>query len=170
MPETPVEVAQIAAVQISLHEAGALLMISAERIRQLSKAGYIPIPKRGYTTIAGAVQGYIRFLKDEERKGTKVEAQSKAQEMRAREIELRIAQTERTLIPIDDAMLAIDLLAGTVNEEMDGIAARITRDMNLRRTIDADVHGAKKRIAEALAKSAGLARTGVDASEADAED
>ena len=155
---------------ITLDVAGRLLMIGAERIRQLNKMGYIPIPKRGYTTIVAAVQGYIRFLKDEERKGSKAATASKAQEMRARQIELQIAQTQRELIPIEEAQLALDLLVAAVNKEFDGQAARITRDLNLRRMIEADAHGAKTRIAEALAQSAGIARTGIDAAETGAED
>lgn len=145
---------------ITLEVAGRLLMIGPERIRQLSKAGYIAIPKRGFTTIVSAVQGYIRFLKDEDRKNTQTGATQRAQEARAKEIEQRIAERDRTLIPIEDAALAMDLLVGAVNREFDGQAARITRDMALRRIIEADVHGAKTRIAKALAESAGFARTG----------
>jgi hypothetical protein len=138
-------------------------MIGPERIRQLSKSGYISIPKRGYTTIISAVQGYIRFLKDEERKQTQTGAAERARDARAREIEQRIAERDRRLIPIDEAELAMDLLVGAVAKELDGMAARITRDMAFRRMIEADVHGAKIRIADALAEGKGTARTGGDA-------
>ena len=62
---------------------------------------------------------------------------------------------------IEDAMLAMDLLVGAVNKEFDGQAARVTRDIKLRRLIEADVHGAKTRIADALAKGKGSAKSGV---------
>lgn len=148
---------------ITLDVAGRLLMIGPERIRQLSKSGYISIPKRGYTTIISAVQGYIRFLKDEDRKATATGAAERARDARAREIEQKIAERDRRLIPIEDAEVAMDLLVGAVNRELDGQAARITRDLALRRSIEADVHGAKIRIAKALEESRGLARTGGDA-------
>lgn len=148
---------------ITLDVAGRLLMIGPERIRQLNKAGYIAIPKRGFTTIVSAVQGYIRFMKDEDRKQTATGAAERARDARAREIDQRIAERDRKLIPIEDAELAMDLLVGAVNKELDGQAARITRDMALRRVIEADVHGAKTRIAKAVAESRGLARTGRDA-------
>lgn len=154
---------------ITLDVAGRLLMIGPERIRQLNKAGYIPIPKRGFTTIVGAVQGYIRFLKDEDRKATATGALERAREAKVRETEQKIAERDRRLIPIEDAELAMDLLVGKVAEELDGQAARITRDMSLRRSIEADVHGAKTRIAKALAESKGFARTGRDALEAGGE-
>lgn len=146
---------------ISLDVAARLLMISAERVRQLSKAGYITIPKRGHTTIVSAVQGYIRFLKEDARKETKTAAASRVTDARTSEIELRIAERKRELIPLEDAMLAMDLLVGAVNKEFDGQAARVTRDIKLRRLIEADVHGAKTRIADALAKGKGSAKSGV---------
>lgn len=146
---------------IALDVAARLLMLTPDRLRQLSRAGYIQFPKRGHTTIVSAVQGYIRFLKDDARKETKTAAASRATDARAAEIELRIAERKRELIPIEDAMLAMDLLVGAVNKEFDGQAARITRDMKLRRLIEADVHGAKTRIAKALAGSKGAAKTGI---------
>lgn len=154
---------------ITLEVAGRLLMIGPERIRQLNKAGYVPIPKRGFTTIVGAVQGYIRFLKDEDRKATATGALERAREAKARETEQKIAERDRRLIPIEDAELAMDLLVGAVAKELDGQAARITRDMALRRTIEADVHGAKTRIAKALAEGKGFARTGRDTLDAGGE-
>ena len=147
---------------ITLDVAGRLLMIGPERIRQLNKAGYIPIPKRGFTTIVGAVQGYIRFLKDEDRKATATGAAERARDARAREIEQKIAERDRRLIPVEDAEFAMDTLVGVVNREMDGMAARITRDMVLRRQIEAEVHGAKNRISSSLSDSKGAARTGRD--------
>ena len=154
---------------ITLEVAGRLLMLGPERIRQLSKAGYIAIPKRGFTTIVSAVQGYIRFLKDEERKNTKTGSASRAQDARAAEIEQRIAEKNRALIPIEDATLAMDILVGVVNAEFDGMAARITRDLALRRLIEADVHGAKTRIAKGLSEGRSFAQTGRDADHAGGE-
>lgn len=148
---------------ITLDVAGRLLMIGPERIRQLNRQGYIPIPKRGFTTIVGAVQGYIRFIKDEDRKATATGALERAREAKARETEQKIAERDRRLIPIEDAEVAMDILVGAVNRELDGQAARITRDLTLRRSIEADVHGAKIRISKALEESRGLARTGSDA-------
>lgn len=154
---------------ITLDVAGRLLMIGPERIRQLNKSGYIPIPKRGFTTIVGAVQGYIRFLKDEDRKQSQTGAAERARDARAREIEQKIAERDRKLIPIEDAEFAMDTLVGAVSKELDGQAARITRDMALRRLIEADVHGAKTRIAKAIGESKSFARTGRDALDAGGE-
>lgn len=155
---------------ITLEVAGRLLMIGPERIRQLSKAGYIVIPKRGFTTIVSAVQGYIRFLKDDARKDTKTAAASRASDARAAEIELRMAERRRELIPQEDAVMAMDLLVGEVNRQLSGLPARVTRDVPLRRKIEAEVNETKGRIAKALESGKFLAATGREATDPDAPD
>ena len=63
---------------IAIGQAARLLMISDERVRQLQKQGYIPrAPKRGVVPLVGAVQGYLRYLKDEERQSSKSAAASR---------------------------------------------------------------------------------------------
>lgn len=155
--------------EITVDVAAALLELTPQRIRQLAQAGFIKLHRRNHTTITSTVRGYIRFLKDEERKQTQTGAAERARDARAREIEQKIAERDRSLIPIEDAELCMQLLVGVVNGEMDGMAARITRDLPLRRLIEADVHGAKTRIATALAEGKSFARTGRDPDPAGAE-
>lgn len=90
------------------------------------------------------------------------DARARGANARAAEIEMRVAERKRELIPIEDATAAMDLLAGKTKEEMTGLAARITRDMILRRKIEAEMNGALIRIAEGLRSSADLARKGGD--------
>lgn len=155
---------------ITLDVAGRLLMIGVERVRQLVKAGYIQRPKPGYTTIVSAVQGYIRFLKDEDRKSTKTAAASRATEARTAEIELRIAERKRDLIPQEEANMAMDLLVGVVVAELSGLPARLTRDVGMRRKYEAEFNAAKARIAKAIADSKVVTSTGRDPSDPDAGD
>ncbi len=147
---------------ITLEVAGRLLQVTPERIRQLAKSGYIVIPRRGYTTIVSAVQGYIRFLKESASERTTNAALTRAQDARAREVELRIKREERELIPLDEAMLAMSMLCGLVSQQLTGLPARITRDKELRRTIETEVHGAQESIATALDKLSGYVREGGD--------
>lgn len=155
--------------EISVEVAAALLELTVQRVRQIANEGFIKIHRRGHTTISSTVRGYIRFLKDSHSKQTQAGAAERARDARAREIEQKIAERDRRLIPIEEAELAMDLLVGKVAKELDGQAARITRDMALRRVIEADVHGAKTRIAKALTESKGFARTGGDALDAGGE-
>ena len=57
---------------VPIGQAARLLMMSEERIRQLVKQGFIPKPeKRGFVQLLDAVQGYLRYLKDDERRSAK---------------------------------------------------------------------------------------------------
>jgi hypothetical protein len=159
---------QPSADMVPIDQIARLFEMTPERVRQLSKLGYISIPKRGYTTLVSAVRGYVRFLKEDARKETKTAAVSRVTDARAREVELRIAEKERELIPRDDANLALDLVVGEVNKQLTGLSARITRDVSLRRKIEAEVYETKRKIAEALASGKDLNRTGRDPTDADA--
>lgn len=147
---------------ISFEVAGRLLMIGPDRIRQLVKAGYISKVRPAHTTIVSAVQGYIRFLKDEDRKNTQKGAAGKATEARTREIELRIAERKRDLIPQDDAKAAVTQLAATVKAEFTGLPARWTRDMAERRRLEQEIDASFERIADALESAKTALATGGD--------
>jgi len=156
---------------IELEMAARLLMVSGERVRQLVKAGYIAKPAaRGRYNLVAVVQGYIRFLKDEERRTSKSAADSRVRDARAREIEMRNDERMRKLIPAEDATAALDYLAGQVGEALGSIPARVTRDIELRRTIEAEVNAAKETIAKALAASADVVEKGGDLPHSSATD
>lgn len=156
--------------EITMEVAAALIEVTTARIRQLASSGYVKIHRRGHTTITSVARGYARFWKDQSEKGTKTAAASRATDARAREIELRIAREERQLIPREDADLAIDLVVGEVNKQFTGLAARITRDVGLRRKIEAEHYEAKRKVAEALAHGKELTRTGRDPTDPDTPD
>ena len=106
------------------------------------------------------MQGYIKFLKEAARDGTQTASAGRAQEARAKEIELRISREERRLIPTEDAVLCMSLLCGKVSEEFGGLAARVTRDPATRRTIEAELRGMRARLATALDRLSQYARDG----------
>lgn len=163
------ETAQRPPDEITIQQAATLLELTQQRVTQLIREGYIVRHRHGFTSIRSAVRGYVRALKDAQSRATQAGAAERARDARAREIEQKIAERDRSLIPIEDAELCMQLLVGVVNGEMDGMAARITRDLPLRRLIEADVHGAKTRIANALAEGKVFARTGRDPDPAGAE-
>lgn len=152
---------QDAAGLITLDQAGRLLGgITAERVRQLIVAGWIPKAKPGRVLLVAAVQGYIRYLKDQANAQSKTAADSRVRDARAKEIEMRNAVRLRELIPIEEATAEYDALVAAVREEMDGLPARLTRDIEQRRKFETEVHASKKRITEALGEAKGAARSG----------
>lgn len=56
---------------ISTVLAGELLQLGPERVRQLIKDGYVVRSAHGRVTIRQAVQGYLRFRDDSERRSSK---------------------------------------------------------------------------------------------------
>ena len=144
---------------ISTIVAGQVLMRDPERIRQLAKTGWIAAQGNSRGRSGGAmfrlldvVHGYIRFRDDEKMRGTKTAGQSKIAEARSREIELRNAYREGHLIEIEEALETIDALMGLLRVSLSGLPARVTRDLQLRRTIETAINDILDSIADIAAK------------------
>lgn len=146
--------------EITIEMAGRLLELSAERVRQLIKEGYIQKTRHGFTTTVSAVRGYIRFLKETASNKSASASLSRAQEARAKEIERRMAREEREIISQEEALLAMSQVAAAVSKELSGFGARVTRDMALRRQIEDEAYGTQTRIADAVGKLQGALKSG----------
>lgn len=162
MAEKPTPTPAEAGNLITLDQASRLLGIGPERIRMLQRSGHIAKAKPGHVLLVSAVQGYIAFLKEVAAKTTKTAADSRVRDARASEIEMRNAERMRKLVPVEDATAAQDYLVGVVSEVIGGLAARVTRDIDLRRKIEAEVNAAKEKIAKALGASADAVEKGAD--------
>src|ERR1700694_3400420 len=104
---------------ISAAIASRLIMVTERHVRNLSEAGWIPKPY----TVAGVVQGYIRWLKDDSRKAGKRSEDGDIRRERARALKMANDETERLLVRADDAMAAIDAIYGVVRSDLAGAAA-----------------------------------------------
>ena len=145
---------------VSAETAAKLLMMSDRHLRQLVADGWIQKNGDSKYTVVGAVQGYIRYLKDEARRGMGNQAKNRTSDARAREIELRISKQERTLIPIEDAIASIQFAVGAVRAELEGAAASITRDRELRNRIQDTHDGILKRATQRIEREADALRSG----------
>lgn len=76
------------------------------------------------------------------------------QDAKAAEIEMRIAEKRRELIPVEDHIAALDIVVGAVRAEFSGLPARVTRDMDLRRKLETEANASLNRISDTLAASA----------------
>jgi uncharacterized coiled-coil protein SlyX len=142
--------------------AARLLMVSPERVRQLSKEGWIEKQGRDQFYLVDVVQGYIRFRNDSERRATKSAAANRVSDARAREVELRIAERERRLVELSEMIALADKLVGMFRAELSGLPARVTRDLQIRRTIETAINDILDRIADAATASAGMVAEGSD--------
>jgi predicted transcriptional regulator of viral defense system len=147
---------------IGTEQTAKLLDITAEWLRRLTVQGYIPKAKRGRYNLVEAVQGYIRFLRDEGKRTSKSAQLTRMQDAKAEEIMMRVAEKRRELIPVEDAQAALDIAMAKLREELAGLPARMTRDMDLRRRLEAETNASLNRIADAFVASAKYFREGGD--------
>lgn len=155
---------------IPISQAALLLMISDERVRQLVKSGYIERPQRGRVPLVGAVQGYIRFLREEERRSTKSAADNRVREARAKEIELRTAREAGELVPLEEAVAYVQSVVGTLMSRLNGLPAQITRNLDERRRIADMLDGIRSEVAAVCEKHGPAYRALPDTNEADTKD
>jgi hypothetical protein len=142
---------------ISVGQAAALLNMSVRFVQQLTKEGYITRVANGKYSLVGVVHGAMAYYQAMLERSNKAAAANRATDARTREIELRIAEREGRLISLDGA-------------EMVGQGARITRDRELRRKIDADNDAALERMARRAERTCRALETGTGLLEAVAED
>lgn len=147
---------------ITVGQVAKILMVSEERVRQLVKLGYIPRATKGQYVWIAAVQGYIRFLKEEDRRSSKSASASRLQDAKVAEAEMRMAEKRRELVSVEEATIALDIVMAKVRDEFTGLPARVTRDMDLRRKLEAEANGSLNRIADSLTASAEFIEKGGD--------
>jgi hypothetical protein len=149
----PARSSDAAEATASLSEISKLLMLTPQRVRQLVNDGWIVQASRNVYSVAAAVQGYIKFLKDEERRTSKSAATSRLHDVRTREVELRMAREENRLVDIEDVTIAVGEIVGGFRSELAGLQAACTRDLALRRVIEKHLHGAIDRCRKRLEKA-----------------
>jgi len=151
-----------AASTITVAQAARLLMVSETWVRRLCGDGYLSRLPDGRLPIVGAVQGYIRFLKDDERRASKSAANHRLQDAKAEEVRARIAQKHDELMPIEDAEAVLDDLLKTVRARLAGLSNKITCDPAMRSQIKKELRDALARMADARVLSGEALRTGRD--------
>jgi hypothetical protein len=140
---------------------GRHLDLSRQRVVQLSDEGVIERRADGRFDQDAARVAYVRWLRAEDRRAVRTEADGRLRDARAREVELRIAEREHRLIDMVEHESVLAEVVGIVTTALDGLPARITRDLSLRAVIEAECTATLNRAAAvADARAAELKRTG----------
>ena len=133
---------------LNVEQVAGLLQVSTAWIRRLTNEGVLANTNGRYRLI-DTVQAYLRYQKDENRRTGKAAVQNRVIEARAREIELRTAQRERSLIEIDDVLGTLDEMVGMFLTGLSELPAACGgRDLTARRTIEAATRDLRQRIAD----------------------
>ena len=138
--------------------------VSSVRVNQLHREGWfkqLESTARGRYNWIEACNGFVRFLRDEDRRSTRSAADSRIKDAKARDIETRTQQRLSRLVPLEVYEEMIDNIAGMVRAEFAGLAAASTRDLTMRRIIEREVNARLRRIAEgAMAQAIRLETNG----------
>lgn len=131
---------------LTVTQAAALCNRSVPWVQMLAKGGYIAKEAHGKYTLVAIIRGVIAYYEDLQAKSNKASAANRATDARTREIELRIKERSRELIPIEDARAEIADWTSAFRAELQGLAARFTRDMQERRRLEQEIDGALERL------------------------
>lgn len=159
-------------LEVSTDEAGAIIKVSGERVRQLTKGGWIRQHARNTYRIGDVIDGYLAYRDDLERKALADTAQSRLAKRREAEIKQRMDREEGRLVPIEEVQSGVTQIMGALRFELSGVPAASSRDLDVRASIEGHLNAAIERCRAGFEKMEGDLRAGrevvVDGEEADA--
>ena len=97
---------------------------------------------------------YLRYLRRERQQSPRSEADADHVKVKTEMLQLRLMEKKRELVRRADVDELIDQIAGVTLTHLSGMAARCSRDMVVRRNIDAVVMQIRREIAEVCSKAA----------------
>lgn len=134
---------------------------------QLETAG-VKAVAWGQWPLAGSIRAIVAKAREAKEPDALAAARARAINAKARQTEIALARAERDLIPLEDAIAGMDELVGVTREVLIGLPARITRDLDLRRKIEAEVHAGQLRIVKKMNSAAAALRDAHDGDEGEA--
>lgn len=134
--------------------------ISHQRVAQLRDEGVLHYDGKNRFHRDDTTRAYTAWQRAQDRRAKTTTSESRVRDARATEIEIRTAERSRQLIAIDEALESNATICGYVRTEFGGLAARVTRDLPLRRDIEKAVNDSLARIATRLVEEAANLETG----------
>ena len=127
-----------------------LLEFSRPFLARIEGAGFVKRAGPNKWNVVTTFQGVLRYMRDEGRRTTKSAVESRVREARAREIELRTARAAGELCRTEEAIGTVDDIIGGLRSDLSGLAAMVTRDLDLRAKIDEALDGILNRASARL--------------------
>lgn len=163
---TPTE----SASDLSVSEVANGLGITARWLNKLVDRGFFVRTKRGRLDLWSVIIGWARYqveLKAQELAPlTAGSAEEEVRRERARKLKLENDTHERTLIPMTEAMAAIDTVVGRMRTNIAAVPARVTDDVALRRRVETAIDAVLQKISDDLDRISAAVEAGGDAIEA----
>lgn len=158
---------------VSAARLGEVLGIGDRWVRELADQGFIVKAGYGEYALEASVQGYIRFVRESE-VGKVSDTAARSRELfeaeRARKLKLDNDTREALLTETETAIVALDIIVGTIRTGLSGVAARVTDDVAERRRIDDEIDTVLRDLAGKFEQAGAALREGRDPLEAEAAD
>src|SRR5262245_28723110 len=142
--------------------------ISTQHLLDLIRDGHLPPGERlanrrqikldRYATR----KAYSKYEAERRRDMTQEGTENRVRDARAKDIEMKTALRSRELIPMSDAVFALDTVVGLTRSTLGGAAARISRDLAVQTKADDVIDHCLNTISEGLRKAVHALRAGSD--------
>jgi phage terminase Nu1 subunit (DNA packaging protein) len=141
--------------KVSAAALGRHLGVSGPYVAQLASEGAVTrLPDGKYDQDACRI-AYIKWLRDPARRtAPKSEAAARLQAAKATEVELRNLERSGQLGRLDEMTEVFDSAVAKLRTALDGLPARVTRDVALRRKIEDEIRAALTRACDAMERGA----------------
>jgi hypothetical protein len=144
--------------EVTLAEIVELTNLSKTVINKLAATGYFKAERHGVYKLGAVMLGLLKYYREERKTEQQTAAQQRLLNARARQVELRIAQEEKELIPMADAIEWSDLHTGDAISTFNGLAAMLisgnTALVPHRAYIERVIDDARERLCEKWRKRA----------------
>jgi hypothetical protein len=131
-----------------------LLMVTPRYFRKLSTDGWIPKSGRDSYSLVGAVQGFLKFRDDVDRRSSKSAAASQVQGEKVRKLPRENEVAEARLMETSESLANFAEVFGALKAALDGLPARCSRDLDQRKKIQGELDDILHRCADSFEKLA----------------
>lgn len=129
---------------VSASAVGTHLDLTRQRVGQLADEGVFARLDDGSFKLDACRVAYIRWLRSDDRRVAKTATNSRINDARAAEIELRTAEREKRIVAEAQAhgIAIIEEFGGQLRSDLMAIPARVTADIAMRRRIEEQIEEA----------------------------
>ncbi len=137
-----------------------LIGFTPTMLRKLEQQDFVERGEDKLFDPTAAVQGYIRWLKDDARRSSKTESAKRIEALREERLELELAAYKNSLGDLESYELTFVEMFTTLRNEVEAVPAGATRDLALRAKIEKLINGAFDRCRDKFENTLAALRSG----------
>ena len=139
-------------------ELGRILGVSSRRVRQLVAEKIIPPASAGGYPLAASIQALMMKAREGAAASPQAKAHARQAEAKATLAEQLVKTRNGELAPVDLVMAHVSTFTAEIVELLNGLPARVTRDLEWRAKIKNEVDAIRRQIADKIKRNVELAR------------